>query len=163
LEAHGTTVLAPPAGRVNGGFYNRAFFSLWIHTMNRWTRAAAAALLCLAASLPAAAQALRQIPTDVRPATMEVSATPPVIALDGKPDRLSPGARIRDTNNLQVLSGTLAGATVPVVYRRDAGGQVHEVWILTPDEYAQVAHGPDGEGGLDGFLRMVGMILGKRK
>ena len=131
--------------------------------MNRWTRAAAAALLCLAASVPAAAQALRQIPTDVLPAKMAVSTTPPDIALDGKPERLSPGARIRDTNNLQVLSGTLAGATVPVVYRRDPAGLVHEVWILTPDEYAKVAKGPDGEGGLAAFLDMVGMILGKRK
>ena len=40
-EAHGTTVLVLRGRPVNGAFYNRGFFSLWIHTMNRWTRAAA--------------------------------------------------------------------------------------------------------------------------
>ncbi len=131
--------------------------------MNRWTRAACAAALALAASLPAAAQALRQVPPDVRPAKMGVTATPPDITIDGKPDRLSPGARIRDTQNLLVLSGALAGQTVPVVYRRDAAGLVHEAWILTPEEYEKVAKGPDGEGGLDAFLRLVGLIFGTRK
>lgn len=131
--------------------------------MNRWTLAAAAAALAIVAALPAAAQALRQVPTDVRPARMAVSATPPDITLDGKPERLSPGARIRDTQNLQVLSGALAGQTVPIVYRRDPSGLVHEVWILTPDEYDKVARGPEGEGGLEMFLRLVGLILGTRK
>jgi hypothetical protein len=40
--------------------------------------------------------------------------------MDGKPDRLSPGSRIRDLNNLLVLSASITGQDIPVVYRRDA-------------------------------------------
>lgn len=106
--------------------------------MNRWTRAAAAAALALSAAHVLAQGIVREAPADVRPARMAVAA-PPDITLDGKPDRLSPGARIRNTQNLVVLSGSLAGQSVPVVYRRDAAGLVHEAWILTEAEYAKVA------------------------
>ena len=112
--------------------------------MNRWTRAALAAALALSAAHAVLAQGIvREPPKDVRPARMAVGA-PPDISLDGKPDRLSPGARIRNVQNLVVLSGSLAGQTVPVVYRRDDAGLVHEVWMLTNDEYARRAGAGDG-------------------
>lgn len=115
------------------------FLSLWIYTMNRWTRAALAATVALSAAHAAFAQGIvREAPRDVRPARMAV-ATPPQITLDGQADRLSPGARIRNVQNLVVLSGSLAGHSVPVLYRRDGAGMVHEVWMLTESEYAQVA------------------------
>src|SRR3954468_1190931 len=79
----------------------------------------------------------REPPRDVVLGRMTVVA-PPVIGMDGKEDRLSPGSRIRDPRNMVVLSGALAGLTLPVVYKRDAAGLVHEVWILSGDEYKRL-------------------------
>lgn len=59
---------------------------------------------------------------------------PPIIAMDGKPDRLSPGVRIRDTNNMLVMSAALVNRPVVVNYVREPGGMVHEVWILNSEE-----------------------------
>ncbi|MGZ5847371.1 MAG: hypothetical protein ACXWJJ_07830, partial [Ramlibacter sp.] len=125
---------------------------------------ALAAVLSLSVASVALAQGIvREAPADVRPARMAVDA-PPAITLDGKPDRLSPGARIRDVQNMLVLSGNLAGQAVPVVYRRDGAGLVHEVWLLTEDEYARVA--PAADGSADGsarFARMLGQVFGTRR
>jgi hypothetical protein len=105
--------------------------------MNRWTRSAVAALAVVAGA--AFGQSLvREAPKDVKPAMIAVSATPPLIAVNGVADRLSPGARIRDRNNMMVLSAQLAGQTHYTVYRRDAAGLVHEVWLLNQEEYAKV-------------------------
>lgn len=104
--------------------------------MNRWTPALIAPLMLAAAS--AFSQTLvREAPADVLPARLVVTQ-PPEITLNGTPDRLSPGARIRNLNNLAVLSGSLAGQNLPMVYRRDSAGLVHEVWLLTESEYAKV-------------------------
>jgi hypothetical protein len=80
----------------------------------------------------------REAPKDVVLGQLSVVA-PPVIRMDGKADRFSPGVRIRDMRNLLVLSGSLAGSTVPVVYKRDMMGLVHEVWLLTADEYRKLS------------------------
>src|SRR3954452_7920634 len=88
-----------------------------------------AALAPVLLPTPAVAQGImREAPKDVVLAQMAVGA-PPEILIDGKADRLSPGYRIRDLNNMLVLSASLAGTTMPVVYRRDAAGLVHEVWM----------------------------------
>src|SRR4051812_17565134 len=112
--------------------------------------ALAFAALVLAVSLPlssALAQGfVREAPKDVVLGKMTVTQ-PPEISIDGKKERLSPGSRIRDTNNMMVLSGSLAGKTVPVVYRRESLGLVHEVWILTPDEYSRLSTGASGSNG----------------
>ena len=79
----------------------------------------------------------REAPKDVILGQMSV-VTPPDIQIDGKGDRLSPGSRIRDLRNMLVLSASLAGTTVPVVYKRDSAGLVHEVWLLTADEYSKL-------------------------
>jgi hypothetical protein len=75
------------------------------------------------------------------PAVMEVKV-PPEITLDGKAERLSPGARIRARNNLLILSGALVGQLLPVRYLRDSSGLVHEVWILTEAEITAVKKAP---------------------
>ena len=77
----------------------------------------------------------------------------------GKPDRLSPGSRIRDLNNMLVLSGGLVGKTLPVVFRRDAAGLVHEVWILTPEEYSRLGGATGGER----FVELLALIFGARR
>jgi hypothetical protein len=58
----------------------------------------------------------------------------PEIQLDGKADRLSPGARIRSAENMVVTTGAINGQNLLVNYTRDPAGLVREVWILTPVE-----------------------------
>ena len=129
--------------------------------MNRWILLPAA--LLLAAAVAQAQVVVRNAPAHVKPARMAVT-TPPQITLDGKPDRLSPGARIRGTNNMMVLSGSVAGQTLPVVYRRDGAGLVHEVWVLTEEEYAKVAPAEDGSpDGHRRFAELLDAIFGTRR
>jgi len=138
------------------------------HTMR--ARLALAALLhiplVILVSWPAGAVAQetvrRDAPRDVVIGKMTVVA-PPVIQIDGKPDRLSPGSRIRDVRNMLVLSGSLAGQTVPVVYRREPGGQVHEVWMLTEDEYRRLGgKNPTTAEGVKQFVELLAAIFGSR-
>ncbi len=91
--------------------------------------------------LPAAAQsdssvpAVREFPPTALRGAMVVQ-TPPEILMDGKADRLTPGARIRDANNQFILTAPLAGQRVLVNYTRDNVGQVQQVWILNAEEAA---------------------------
>jgi hypothetical protein len=62
---------------------------------------------------------------------------PPEVLLNGRPARLAPGARIRNRNNLIVVSGALLGEDLPVRYTLDPIGLVHEVWVLTAEEAAR--------------------------
>lgn len=92
------------------------------------------ALLLLCASAWAAqAQQVRDFPASALRGSLQVTA-PPQVILDGHPDRLAPGARIHDMQNLFVLSGSIAGKELLVNYTRDTTGLLREVWILTPDE-----------------------------
>ena len=126
---------------------------------------AALAGLSLTLMSPAAsAQGIqREAPKDVKLGRMIVTA-PPDMTLDGKPDRLSPGSRIRDLNNMLVLTGGIVGKDLPVVYRRDAAGLVHEVWLLTPEEYSKLggASGGDAEG-YKRFNELLMLIFGARR
>lgn len=99
------------------------------------------ALATLAAALPAAAQTaadskltVRTFPAAALRGEMVVSPTPPIITLDGRADRLSPGARIRGIDNMLVMSGALVNQTAVVNYLREPAGNVHEVWILNSEE-----------------------------
>ena len=58
----------------------------------------------------------------------------PSIQLDGQPDRLSPGARLRSAQNTTLMPAALIGQKLLVNYTRDAAGLVREVWVLTPTE-----------------------------
>ena len=94
--------------------------------------------LCLSALLAAPlAQAQdaapRRFPDSALRGELVVTA-PPQVLLDGRNDLLSPGARILAPNNLLVLSGGLVGQTLVVNYTRNPQGQLHEVWILRPEE-----------------------------
>lgn len=86
------------------------------------------------APVTALAQGLvRPFPKAALRGMLEVTA-PPQVLINGQPARLSPGARIKGTNNLIVMSGTLVGRQLLVNYVRDAQGLLHDVWILTPAE-----------------------------
>ena len=110
--------------------------------MNRCTfRPAAALLLTLSAALstwPALAQTdsapvVRDFPKAALRGEMVVLA-PPEISMDGKPDRLSPGTRMRDSGNLLVLTGQVINQKLTVNYLRDNMGLVQQVWILSDAE-----------------------------
>ncbi|MBT9550525.1 MAG: hypothetical protein IV088_06735 [Hydrogenophaga sp.] len=66
-----------------------------------------------------------------------VVTQPPLVSMDGKAAQLSPGARIRGTNNLLLLSGGLVNQTLTVNYTLEAHGMVHDVWVLTEAEAAE--------------------------
>ena len=117
--------------------------------MNRCAPRLMAALMLATACLamaPVAAQTyegkpqVRQFPKDALRGEMVVLA-PPVISMDGKPDRLSPGARIHDANNHLVLSAALVKQKLLVNYLRESAGQVHQVWILNSEEAREKRRG----------------------
>ncbi|RFO95351.1 hypothetical protein DIC66_19035 [Rhodoferax lacus] len=78
---------------------------------------------------------VRPFPPTAERGVMQVIA-PPVIAMSGKPDRLSPGARIRGPNNLLLMSGAIIGQNLVVNFVRNPTGEVHDVWVLTDAEAA---------------------------
>ena len=96
-------------------------------------------LVCSATLAPdtvVAQDLVRQFPAAAKRGTLEVTQ-PPNILINGQPERLSPGARIKNPNNMIVLSGSLVGQAVLVNYQRDPQGQIHEVWLLNPAEAQQ--------------------------
>ena len=90
----------------------------------------------LAPDTVVAQELVRQFPAAAKRGTLEVTQ-PPNILINGQPERLSPGARIKNPNNMIVLSGSLVGQAVLVNYQRDPQGQIHEVWLLNPAEAQQ--------------------------
>ena len=117
--------------------------------MNRWINTP---FVFLTAGLVSVASAqteeskpnIRQFPKEAKRGELVV-LTAPDIAMDGKPDRLSPAVRIRDINNFLVLSGTLANQKLVINYLRDNIGLVHNVWVLNAEEIKQKMPGqPDG-------------------
>lgn len=95
------------------------------------------AFACALALPPAPAQAQQRVFPDQAQRGLLVVGTPPAITLNGKSERLSPGARIRDTGNRIVFAHTLAGQQLVVNYTRENTGLVHEVWLLNAFEQAQ--------------------------
>ena len=104
-------------------------------TRRKWL-AVALAMPALCASVSAFAQVnVRTFPPHAERGTMVVTY-PPIIQMNGKSDRLSPGSRIHGANGMLVLSGSIVGQSLVVNYVREPLGLVHEVWVLTPQEAA---------------------------
>ena len=98
------------------------------------------AFLVLLACATAASAQLRTIPKEAKLGQLRhVHDT--AVELDGKPQRLSPGAQIRDPDNRLVLPTSLTDRTF-VGYVLDGTGQVHRVWILSPRERAMLPKPP---------------------
>ena len=92
-----------------------------------------ASVLGLASSLAIAALP-RPIPDDAVKAKASFSR-PGAVEVKGEALLLSPGAQIRDAANRIVLPSHVRGEyTVRMLL--DNNGQVHRVWILTPEEAA---------------------------
>ena len=105
-----------------------------------WRAALLATALLALANNASAQESVRPFPPAAKRATLQVTY-PPEILLNGQAARLSPGARIRGTNNMLVLSASLAGQTLLVNYVKDAQGMVHEVWVLNATEAQQKREG----------------------
>ena len=107
--------------------------------MNRCLRTLLAPVAVVLTLASAQAQdIIRQtIPGHAKLGIMQVTL-PPEVLIDGKVDRLSPGARIRAENNMMVMSGALSGQSLLVAYVREPQGLLHEVWILNAAERAAV-------------------------
>ena len=112
------------------------------HTVTSSLALGLAALLTgFAWSIPAAAQqGVRQFPPAAQRGTLAVTA-PPEVLLNGRPERLAPGARIRSVSNSLVMSGSLAGQTHIVNYVREPQGLIKDVWLLTELELAEKRSG----------------------
>ena len=87
-------------------------------------------------ALPAAAQAPRNFPGTALRGEV-VLTQPPELLLNRQPARLAPGARIRGTDNLLVLSGAAIGQRLLVHYTLDPNGQLLDVWVLNAAEAAR--------------------------
>ncbi len=123
-----------------------------VHTT--WTTALFTAFFGMAAGLPAFAQndtvltvpdqvvmqgakQGRQFPPKAVRGYLQVVQGAEIL-MDGKSDRLSPGARIRGPQNTLVMTGALPPDQEYVVnYVREPHGNVHQVWILTEQEIKQ--------------------------
>ena len=93
-----------------------------------------ASLLLMAGASTAQEPPTRQFPAKALRGTLVVQQ-PPVITVDGEPARLSPGSRIREANNMFVLSAALVDREkLTVNYTLEPNGLVHDVWILTEAE-----------------------------
>jgi hypothetical protein len=99
-------------------------------------RCASSLFIACALALPATAQVQRNFSAKALRGEV-VFGTPPQVTLNGKPARLAPGARIRDANNMLLMSGTLVGGKALVHYTTELEGMLQDVWILSPAEAAR--------------------------
>ena len=99
-------------------------------------RCASSLFIACVLALPATAQVQRNFSAKALRGEV-VFGTPPQVTLNGKPARLAPGARIRDANNMLLMSGTLVGGKALVHYTTELEGMLQDVWILSPAEAAR--------------------------
>jgi hypothetical protein len=127
------------------------FHSLWMFTMNRCFFALLSVMLSssvlaqgqLSAPLPVnenvvqtGTPGLRKFPANALRGKIKVVQAPEIL-IDGKPERLSPGSRIRDPQHRLVMSASITNQEFVVNFTRNPLGEVHEVWILTELEAKQ--------------------------
>jgi hypothetical protein len=100
-------------------------------------------VMCLL-SLPAQAQVspvgqvpqgqnIRRFPDVAQRADFTVKLFPELV-VNGKAERLAPGGRIFNEQNLIVTPASMTGQKLVVNYTKDSYGLVKDVWILTPEE-----------------------------
>src|SRR5688500_9619594 len=89
---------------------------------------------CLAWIASATAQ-VRTIPDAAKRAEMR-HVQEMVVTVDGAAQRLSPGAQVRDATNRIIVPSAIPEGSL-VKYLLNDAGQVHRVWILTPQEAAR--------------------------
>jgi hypothetical protein len=93
------------------------------------------ALLICALVPPVTAMAqVRQIPDFAKRGNI-VHVQDTMVEIDGRPMRLSAGAQVRSRDNLIIVPMSLPRGAL-VKYTLDGTGQIHRVWVLTPEETA---------------------------
>ncbi|MHB8668635.1 MAG: hypothetical protein ACYC7B_14080 [Burkholderiales bacterium] len=97
-------------------------------------RKLAAFLICALTLAPVAVAQTRHIPDFAKRGNF-VDIEGPIVEIDGQKMRLAPGARIRSQSNLFIVPTSLPPGTL-VKYTLDGMGQIHRVWVLTPEEAA---------------------------
>ena len=102
--------------------------------MRPMRRLLVSAIAAAAVATSASAQ-LRSIPDDAKRGAIR-HLQDMVVEVDGKPQRLSPGAQVRDSENRLVVPASVAPGTI-VKFRVDDSGMIRQVWILSPQEAAQ--------------------------
>ncbi len=93
-----------------------------------------ALLLCVLVVPAAAVAQVRQIPDFAKRGNI-VHIQGAMVEIDGQPMRLSAGAQTRSQDNLIIVPMSLPRGAL-VKYTLDGAGQIHRVWVLTPEEAA---------------------------
>ena len=97
-------------------------------------------LIAMIASLGSAVTGyaqLRTLPANAKRTTVGQPQVLPYVELGGKVVRLAPGGVIYDQNNRTIVHGALP-ADADVVFTTDMHGDVARIYILTPQEQAQL-------------------------
>ncbi len=79
---------------------------------------------------------LRKFPAHALRGKLRVVQAPEIL-IDGKQERLSPGSRIRDTQQRLVMSASITNLEFVVNFTRNPLGEIQEVWILNELEAKQ--------------------------
>jgi len=95
--------------------------TLWLLTMT----------LCLLTQ-PVFSQQTRKFPTGSRLGHL-TAVSFPLFTIDGQQIQMGAGGQIRGVDNLIILPNA-ANYTGLIRYQLDVTGNLHRVWILTPDE-----------------------------
>jgi hypothetical protein len=93
-----------------------------------------ALLICALVTPPSATAQLRRIPDNAKRGSI-VHIQDTVVEIDGQRLRLSAGAQTRSRDNLIIVPMSLPPGAL-VKYTLDGTGQIHRVWVLTPEEAA---------------------------
>lgn len=90
------------------------------------------AALLLAAGLSGGAAAAQRIyPMGSLQGKADFGAFPNV-EINCRAYRLGPGVRVYDLQQRLILTGQLKGLSAPIVFQRDAMGNITQVWVITP-------------------------------
>ncbi|WP_292912937.1 hypothetical protein [Nitrosomonas sp.] len=87
--------------------------------------------MCLLAQ-PVFSQQTRKFPTDSRLGNL-TAVSFPLFTINGQQVQMGAGGQIRGVDNLIILPSA-ANYTGLIRYQLDISGNLHRVWILTPDE-----------------------------
>ena len=93
-----------------------------------------ALLICTLVMPVGAVAQVRQYPDDAKRGRV-VHIQDVAVEIDGQPMRLSASAQARGQNNLIMVPASLPPGAL-VKYTLDGTGQIHRVWVLTPEEAA---------------------------
>ena len=84
--------------------------------------------------------AVREFPKAAKRGALTVTA-PPAVLINGNPERLAPGIRIRGVTNTLVMSASLVGQTYVVNYVRGPQDLIQEIWLLNAAEVQEERKG----------------------